>query len=85
MISDFFSKNTDYFVPNFEKQSREKQKEYKEFLNILTSKLIGCNEKLSFIFLKLSKTIKNLSDELKSMQNYLENYCLTLRAEALKN
>lgn len=93
VISDFFAKNPSYFVPTPPissgnlanvKKATEQQAQYKEFLNLLSSKLIGCNEKLNFIFLKLSRTINNLTDDLKRMQEYLNSQCLSYRISGLK-
>jgi len=83
-VADFFSKNTDFFVPGYTFADVKKQKYYEEIINLLNSKLIGCNEKLSFLFLKLSRTIKNLPDDLKKMQNYLDDQCVSLRIRELK-
>jgi hypothetical protein len=83
-ISDFFSRNPDFFIPDFTGAGIKKQQEYQDFINTLNSKLIGCNEKLAFIFLKLSKTVKNLPEDLKAMQKYLDDHCISLRIRELK-
>jgi len=73
IIADFFSRNPYYFVPfdsssiKAKKAATDKQKQYQEFIDTLSSRLIGCNEQLAFIFLKLSGTIKSLPDDLKKM------------------
>ena len=85
IVADFFSRNPYYFVPfdstsiEAKKAATDKQKQYQEFINTLSSKLIGCNDQLAFIFLKLSKTIKSLPDDLRKMQSYLEQQCLSYR------
>jgi hypothetical protein len=93
VVADFFSQNPQYFVPFqvFDKSnisaytaSLKTQKDYQEFIDLLVSKLIGCGEKLNFVFLKLAKTVKTLSPELSNMQNYLQNECAFLRVRALK-
>ena len=91
VVSDFFSNNPQYFSPSPSPEdfaaytkSKKAQKEFSEFLDILNSKLIGCNENLSFLFLKLSKTIKKLPLELQRVQQYLENYCNSLRIKELR-
>ena len=90
-LADFFSRNPNYFVPiapsatlQAKKEAINKQAAYQGILDALSSKLIGCNEKLGFIFLKLSKTISVLPDDLKKMQSYLENQCLTYRKRNIK-
>ena len=91
VVSDFFSNNPQYFSPSpspeeFEAYTKSKkaQREFSEFLDILNSKLIGCNQQLTFLFLKLSGTIKNLPDDLKRVQQYLANYCSSLKIKQLK-
>jgi hypothetical protein len=98
IVAEFFANHTDFLAPypdsrtkGTDPQYNEKlfaankaQKEYGEFINLLSSKLIGCNEKMGFMFLKLSKTISNLPPELQQMQNYLENQCINLRVKNLK-
>lgn len=92
VVADFFSKNPYYFVPNppisvsnlqANKEAGEKQKIYQDFINTLSSKLIGCNDQLGFIFLKLSKTIKSLPSDLAKMQSYLESQCLSYRIRSI--
>ena len=65
------------------KEAADKQKIYQDFINTLSSKLIGCNEQLGFIFLKLSKTVKSLPSDLGKMQSYLESQCLSYRMRAI--
>lgn len=93
IVADFFSKNPSYFIPTppissanltAVKKATDSQAQYKEFLNLLSSKLIGCNEKLNFIFLKLSKSINKLPEDLLKMQQYLESQCLSYRIQGLK-
>lgn len=91
LIADFFSQNSRFFYPSapvhrFQEyvDSKKKQEEYSQLIDLLLSKLIGCNEKLSFLFLKLSQTVKKLPDDLKKIQNYLSNYCSTLKIRELK-
>jgi hypothetical protein len=84
IVADFFSRNPDFFIPDFTGAGVKKQKEFQDFIDLLNSKLIGCNEKLSFIFLKLSKTIPNLPEDLKAMQKYLDDHCLSLKIRELK-
>lgn len=83
-VADFFSRNPDFFIPDFSGAGIKKQNEYEDFINILNSKLIGCNEKLAFIFLKLSKTVKDLPEDLKAMQKFLDDHCLSLKLRELK-
>ncbi len=92
-VADFFTKNPQYFVPY---QALDKndlagyrtylksQKDYQEFINLLMGKLIGCNDKLHFIFKKLLKTVKTLPEDLQRMQTYLENQCFSLKVRALE-
>lgn len=91
VVADFFSNNPQYFSPSPSPEdftaytkSKKAQKEFSEFLDVLNSKLIGCNEKLSFLFIKLSRTIKKLPEELQRVQQYLENYCNSLRIKQLR-
>ena len=93
IVADFFSNNTDFFSPNpkISKETLEQygksikvQKQYKNFLNEISSRVIGCNDQLSFLFLTLSKTIREVPDDLKKIQTYLENYCLSLRVKKLE-
>jgi len=89
IVAEFFADHTDLFVPNSKDLSKmgqiyKQRDQYKEFINILLSRLIGCNDKLSFLFLKLSGTISNLSDELKLLRTHLDDKCLDLRKQALK-
>jgi hypothetical protein len=95
VVVDFFTRNPDFFAPNppgpvtsanlkENSEARKIQNDYQQILNILSSKLIGCDEKLSFLFLKLSRTVKNLPDNLKKIQTYLDQKCLSLKATSLK-
>ena len=91
MVSEFLSQNSQYFVPSAPVgspdayfKSKKSQNEFSEFVDILISKLIGCNKDLSFVFLNLSKTIKNLPPDLKKVENYLENQCVSLRIKDLR-
>ena len=91
VVADFFSENSQFFAPSPSltqtaayQESRKTQKQFSEFIDILNSKLVGCNEKLTFLFLRLSKTISVLPDDLRSMQNYLENYCRSFRVKQLR-
>lgn len=93
VVADFFSKNPDFFAPNPKissgtlqqfSQNVKVQGQYRDFLNTLSSKLIGCNDKLRFVFLSLSKTVPNLSPDLKKMQDYLDAQCLSLRVRTLQ-
>lgn len=91
IVADFFSKNTQYFYPS---PDPTKQKEYfeskknqnlqTEIIQNMMSRLIGCNEKFSFLFLRLSKTINKLPDDLKRLQDYLERECISLKVSNLK-
>ena len=92
VVSNFFAENPQYFFPNesltnvkkFTKAQVSQQK-YKEFIINLNERLIGCKNKLNFMFLGLLGTVKTpLSDELKDMKNYLENQCLFMRTKKLK-
>lgn len=78
-IADFFSRNPQYLV-----SGTDKQKLYVKLLDTISSNLIGCNEKLAFIFLKLSKTIKVLPEDLLKIQSDLETKCNTYRIRGLK-
>ncbi len=92
-VADFFAQNTQYFVP-YQALDQNKlseyrtylksQKDYQEFINLLLGKLIGCNDKLHFIFKKLLKTVDKLPEDLQKMQAYLENKCVSLRIQALE-
>lgn len=92
VLSNFFSENPHYFVPdeslaNIKKftEARVFQQKYKQFIIALNERLIGCKNDLNFLFLKLLGTMKDpLSKELKDMKTYLENQCLFMRAEKLK-
>jgi len=91
IISEFFSDNPQYFSPspsttNFPayQESKKTQQQFSDFLDILSSKLIGCNESLTFLFIKLSSTIRTLPEDLRFMKGYLENYCSTLRIKQLR-
>jgi len=91
MVSEFISQNPQFYSPSpspnqFEAYSKSKksQREFSEFIDILTSKLIGCNKQLNFLFINLSKTIKNLPEDLRNVQNYLENQCVSLKIKDLK-
>ena len=91
LISDFLSQNPQYYTPSAPvsnlpayKETRKSQKEFSDFVDLLSSKMIGCNEQMSFLFLKLSKSVPNLTDDLKRMQEYLSNYCTSLRIKELK-
>ena len=90
-VADFFAKNPQYFTPYVPPQdfnayaaASKAQADYREFINLLSEKLIGCNDKLHFIFLKLSKTIPNLTPDLQQMQTYLANHCTFLKVRALE-
>lgn len=91
IVADFFSQNSNFFAPSplpeqkeayF--QSKKTQRQFSEFIDILNSKLIGCNEKLSFLFIKLSSTIKTLPEDLLGMKTYLQNYCTSLKIKQLR-
>ena len=93
-IADFFSKNPQYLAPvpspitqanlGQAQKAAQMQKQYSEFINTFSSRLIGCNKQLSFLFLDLSKTIKNLPTDLVNMQNRLEQKCNSYRIAQLK-
>ena len=92
-IADFFSKNPQYLSTtppitkadlSKAKEAVDKQKQYTQIINTISSKLIGCNQELSFLFLQLSKTIKNLPQDLLEMQKKLENKCNSYRIAKLK-
>jgi hypothetical protein len=93
-IADFFSKNPQYLAPipspitqaNLAQaqQSTKMQKTYSDFINTFSSKLIGCNKQLSFLFLDLSKTVKYLPEDLINMQNNLEQKCTSYRISQLR-
>lgn len=85
LLADTFMKNSHYFIPSNMPRSIKSENEYREFINILLSKLIGCNKQLNFLFIDLSKTIKGLVPELVQMQNFLQNECLSLRIENLRS
>ena len=93
VVADFFSQHSEYFVPfqvldknniSAYTASLKTQKDYQAFNDLLISKLIGCGEKLNFVFIKLVKTVKVLPPELSNMVNYLQNECNFLRVRALK-
>jgi len=91
VIAEFFERNPQYFIPdppisNLTEyvKAQKSQAEYKKFLNVLMSKLIGCNRKLSFLFLDLSRTIRQLPKDLKDIQEYLDQQCLFTRTRLLK-
>lgn len=91
VVADHFIKNPRYFYPDppirdlkaYSAAQREQNK-YKELIIILTEKLIGCNKNLSFLFLDLSKTIKKLPEDMKRIQDYLDQECLFLRTRKLE-
>lgn len=92
-VADFFSKNPQYLAPfpanitaNLEQaqQAGQMQQQYSEFINIFSSRLIGCDKQLNFLFLDLSKTVKNLTPELRDMQSRLEQKCTSYRIAKLK-
>jgi hypothetical protein len=80
-VADYFAKNSQYFVGN---NFGKAQKDYRDFINILLEKLIGCNKQMTFMFLQLTKTVKNLPDDLRQMQIYLENQCTSLKIRNLE-
>lgn len=92
VLSDFFAKNPSYFVPNvsitqgFEasKVATVNQNKYKDFIFTLNEKLIGCKDNLSFIFLKLVGTVKNMSPELEQTKSYLNDQCASIRIARLR-
>jgi hypothetical protein len=90
-VMDIFIKNPKYFFPDPSsqdlsafRQAQVKQNQYKQFLILLNQKLIGCNDQLNFLFLKLSKTIKVLPQDLINIQKYLEQECTNLRIRNLE-
>ena len=82
-VADYFAKNAQYFVPPG-LASAKAQQDYRNFINILLEKLIGCNKQMTFMFLDLTKTVKNLPEDLKQMQTYLENQCFSLKVRNLE-
>lgn len=91
VIADHFIKNPRYFYPDppvrdlkTYREAQQKQNEYKAFIITLTQKLIGCKEELSFFFLDLSKTVKKLPEDMKRIQDYLDQECLFLRTRKLE-
>jgi len=82
-VADYFAKNAYYFVPKGLETAKAKN-DYREFINVLMEKLIGCNKQMNFMFLDLTKTIKKLPDDLKQMQMYLENQCTSLKIRKLE-
>lgn len=91
IIAEFFERNPQYFVPDPPikdlskyRNAQKQQRQYQEFLNLLVNKLIGCNRKLSFLFLDLSKTITNLPEDLVNVREYLDQQCNSLRVRRLK-
>lgn len=95
VTAEFFSKHTDLFLPDppgpmgSEYVSKmveinKQRDQYRRFINLLSSKLIGCQETTALMFLSLTKTIKNLDNDLKSLINYLDNRCTDIRLEKLK-
>lgn len=92
VVSDFFAKHPEYFIPDVPYTKDPKgytaavleQKKYKDFIFTINERLIGCKDKLNFMFLKLLTTVKNMPQELVDMKNYLENQCLFMRKERLK-
>ena len=93
VISDFFARNPQYFVPNISvsqgnfQKSKEaiiKQQQYKDFVFTINERLIGCKDNLNFMFLKLLSTINNISPELREMKSYLSDQCNSIRIARLK-
>ena len=94
MVTDFFANNPQFFIDikdisinkgNFEKykEIKTQQSGFSEFINLLISKLTGCKGDTTFLFLKLIKSVRNLSSELKQMETYLTDHCLVLRVKEL--
>ena len=86
-IADFFSKNPDFFVAtdlNKMGETLQKQKTYQQIIETLSSKLIGCDKQLTFLFLDLTKSIKTLTPDLKRMQEFLDQKCLSLRISGVR-
>ena len=91
MVANFISDNPQFYAPSADAnqftayaESKKAQNTFSEFVDVLSSKLIGCNKQLNFLFLDLSKTIKNLPEDLKKVQNYLENQCVSLKLKDLR-
>ena len=93
VISDFFARNPQYFVPNISisaggleasKKAITEQSKYKDFIFTVNERLIGCKDNLNFMFLKLLSTVKTMSDELKEMKDYLQQQCTSIRIARLK-
>ena len=49
----------------------------------LNERLIGCKQKLNFLFLGLVETVKQLNPELEKMRLYLDNSCNSIRIARL--
>ena len=91
MVSEFISQNPQFYAPSPDPsqfsayaKSKKTQNEFSDFVDTLTSKLIGCNKQLNFLFIDLSKTIKDLPEDLKKVKNYLENQCVSLKLKDLR-
>lgn len=92
VLTEFFSKNTQYFVPNIpifqggleaSKKAINEQNQYKDFILTLSERLVGCKEQLNFMFLKLLSTVKNMVPEMHNMKGYLEDQCRLMRIQRL--
>ena len=69
MVANFISDNPQFYTPSADPnqfsayaESKKAQTTFSEFVDILSSKLIGCNKQLNFLFLDLSKTIKEAKE-----------------------
>lgn len=92
VIADHFARNPNYFVPDVSfsekgyaayKAATVEQNKYKEFIFTVNEYLIGCKDKLNFMFLKLLSTVKNLDPELQQMKDYLDQQCISMRIARL--
>nr|QBK91416.1 MAG: hypothetical protein LCPAC302_00360 [Pithovirus LCPAC302] len=91
VMSDFFAKNPHFFVPSVSpitqfsayKKAQTQQNTYKDFMLTLNERLIGCKQKLNFLFLGLVGTVKQLNPELEKMRLYLDNSCNSIRIARL--
>ena len=90
LVADFLSINSQYYIPSASltnpaayRETKKSQDKFAEFVDIISSKLIGCNKSMSFLFLNLTQGL-SLADDLKRMQDYLSNYCASLKFRELK-
>lgn len=89
-FAEFLSKNTDFFTGQNKGGKPEdlfalykKRQQYRNILNAISERLIGCRDTLSFIFLRLSEGIP-LNEDMKKIRDYLHNRCVFLKYESLQ-